>query len=157
MASSPVVCGTGRPCEQCLRQNSNGVLAEKSREKCARRRTALFLQARLLFFILPSPQQPAYIMTSSTILHFNRCPTGDNTYTDGVTDIQRVTCTGGAGVFTLTFRDETTAELDFSISVEDLEAALEATPWCVRPLVQPVRPSFGVDGNANVNNQRPCA
>lgn len=72
-----------------------------------------------------------------------------------MTDIQRVTCTGGAGVFTLAFRDGTTAELDFSISAADLEAALEATPWCVRPLVQLARPSFRVDGSANVNGR--CA
>lgn len=89
----------------------------------------------MFIFLLPWQQRPAQMTsTPSTVLHDNRCPTGDNIYTDGVTDIQRVTCTGGAGVFTLIFRDATTAEMDFSISVEDLEAALEATPWCVLPL-----------------------
>lgn len=58
-----------------------------------------------------------------------RCPTGDHLHTKGVTEIQRVNCTGGAGVFTLNFRGGTTAELDYFINAEDLEKALEATPW----------------------------
>ncbi|CAM9774653.1 unnamed protein product, partial [Laminaria digitata] len=47
----------------------------------------------------------------------------------GVTDVQRVNCTGGSGVFTLIFREESTAELGFDIIAADMEAALEATPW----------------------------
>ncbi|CAM9146187.1 unnamed protein product [Ectocarpus fasciculatus] len=57
-----------------------------------------------------------------------RCPTGDHYHTPGVTDIQRVNCTAGWGVFTLSFRDETTVELDYFISAAGLEAALEETP-----------------------------
>ncbi|CAM9293856.1 unnamed protein product, partial [Hapterophycus canaliculatus] len=58
-----------------------------------------------------------------------RCPTGDHLHTKGVTEVQRVNCTGGAGVFTLSFRGGETAELDFFINAKDLESALEATPW----------------------------
>lgn len=59
-------------------------------------------------------------------------------------------------MFTLVFRDGSTAELDFSINAAELEAALEATPWCVRPLVQPARASFRVDGGASANGRRAC-
>ncbi len=60
----------------------------------------------------------------------NRCPTGDHAHTPGVTEIQRVTCIGSSGLFTLTFRDGTTSELDpATTSAADLEAALEGTPW----------------------------
>lgn len=59
----------------------------------------------------------------------SRCPTGDYYHTDGVTDVQRVNCTGGLGVFTLIFRDEPTAELSYDVNAANLEAALEATPW----------------------------
>lgn len=67
----------------------------------------------------------------SRLPHFvsDRCPTGDHYHTSGVTDVQRVNCTGGSGVFTLIFREESTAELGFDIIAADMEAALEATPW----------------------------
>lgn len=44
-------------------------------------------------------------------------------------DIQLVNCTGGFGVFMLTFRDTTTEELPYDITAEDLESNLEAMPW----------------------------
>ena len=71
------------------------------------------------------PALPSYLPGFSD----NRCPAGDHYHTDGVTDIQRVNCTGGSGVFTLIFRDESTAELSYDINAANMEAALEATPW----------------------------
>ncbi|CAM9473810.1 unnamed protein product, partial [Choristocarpus tenellus] len=60
--------------------------------------------------------------------NLGRCPTGDNRFTSGVTDIQRVNCTGHVGVFTLTFRDSTTEELTYGILASQLEIALESIP-----------------------------
>ncbi|CAM9329921.1 unnamed protein product, partial [Discosporangium mesarthrocarpum] len=53
------------------------------------------------------------------------CPTGDNRFTEGVTDLQRINCTAVEGVFTLTFRDSTTEQLSYGVTVTQLEAALE--------------------------------
>lgn len=58
-----------------------------------------------------------------------RCPTGENTNVVGVNDIQLVNCTGGFGVFKLSFRNATTKEMPYDITVEDLESNLEAMPW----------------------------
>ncbi|CAM9893367.1 unnamed protein product [Sphacelaria rigidula] len=56
-----------------------------------------------------------------------RCPTGDHSHTPGVTDLQRVNCSGEVGVFSLGFRDDWTDELPFYITAENMEIALENT------------------------------
>jgi len=54
------------------------------------------------------------------------CPTGDDPATyDDERELQIIQCTATSGTFTLTFRQQTTPSLDYDISREDLEAALE--------------------------------
>lgn len=73
----------------------------------------------------------------SCVFHARRCPTGDHVHTLGVTDVQRINCSGEVGVFTLNFRDGSTTELPFHASAIEMEAALEATPWLVTALHLP--------------------
>jgi hypothetical protein len=54
------------------------------------------------------------------------CPSGVNpSFEASVREEQRLTCVANAGSFTLTFRGETTAPLDFDVTVRELIDALE--------------------------------
>ncbi|CAM9369942.1 unnamed protein product [Phaeothamnion confervicola] len=55
-----------------------------------------------------------------------RCPRGDDPLTAGVNEVQRISCIGGFGTFTLAFRGAETVELQYDASADDVEAALGA-------------------------------
>lgn len=54
------------------------------------------------------------------------CPTGDDPSTSGESEEQTVTCDATGGSFTLTFRRETTGDIDYDATEEEVKSALEA-------------------------------
>ena len=57
-----------------------------------------------------------------------KCPTGDDPSTDGVHEIQTLSCEGTSGSFMLTFREHKTSAISYDGSSADLKSALEALP-----------------------------